>query len=76
MFSYRPGEKEDGTIHFCVDYHKLDDATHKDAHPLPRIDDILEAFQRVKYGKTFKETLTNLKLVLGLLPQYNLFAQA
>ncbi len=35
--------KKDGTIRFCVDYHKLNDVTHKDAYLLPRIDDILEA---------------------------------
>ncbi len=35
--------KKDGTISFCVDYRKLNDATHKDAYPLLRIDDILEA---------------------------------
>ncbi len=41
--------KKDGTIHFCVDYHKLNDATHKDAYPLQRIDDILEALRGAKY---------------------------
>ncbi len=35
--------KKDGTIRFCVDYHKLNDVTHKDTYPLPRIDDIQEA---------------------------------
>ncbi len=35
--------KKDGTIHFCVDYRKLNDMTHKDTYPLPRIDDILDA---------------------------------
>ncbi len=37
------------TIHFCVDYRKLNNATHKDAYPLPRIDDIVEALRGAKY---------------------------
>ncbi len=40
--------KKDDTIRFSVDYHKLNDATHKDAYPLPRIDDILEALPGAK----------------------------
>ncbi len=35
--------KKDGTIPFCVDYSKLNDASNKDAYPLMRIDDILES---------------------------------
>ncbi len=35
--------KKDGTIDFCVDYHKLNDVTHKDSYLLPRIVDILDA---------------------------------
>ncbi len=41
--------KKDGTIRFCVDHHKLNDAKHKDAYPLPRIDVILEALTGEKY---------------------------
>ncbi len=41
--------KKDGTICFCVDYCKLNDVTHKDAYPLLRIDDILEALRGAKY---------------------------
>ncbi len=37
--------KKDGTTRFCVDYRKLNDATRKDAYPLPQIDDTLDALQ-------------------------------
>ncbi len=40
--------KKDGTIRFCVDYSKLNDVTHKDAYPLPRINDILDALRGAK----------------------------
>ncbi len=34
--------KKDSTWRFCVDYSRLNDVTHKDSYPLPRIDDALD----------------------------------
>ncbi len=36
-------KKKDGTQRFCIDYRDLNDVTEKDAYPLPRIDDTLDA---------------------------------
>ena len=46
-------KKKDNTIRFCVDFRKVNDATIKDAHPLPRIDDTLESL----YGACYFSTL-------------------
>lgn len=35
--------KKDGTYRFCVDYRKLNNVTKKDAYPLPRVDENLDA---------------------------------
>ena len=35
-------KKKDGTLHFCVDFQKLNSVTQKDAEPIPRIDETLE----------------------------------
>ena len=34
--------KKDGTYRFCVDFRRVNTVTRKDAHPMPRVDDILD----------------------------------
>jgi hypothetical protein len=41
--------KKNGERRFCVDYRKLNNVTKKDAYPLPRIDDLLDAIGPAKY---------------------------
>ena len=41
--------KKDSSLRFCVDFRQLDAATVKDAHPLPRIDDLLDALHGAKW---------------------------
>ena len=38
-------KKKDGTVRFCIDYRKLNTITEKDAYPLPRIEDNLDALK-------------------------------
>ena len=45
--------KKDGSSRFCVDYRKLNEATRKDAYPLPRIDTCLDALGGSKIFSTF-----------------------
>ena len=45
-------KNKDGKFRFCVDYRKLNSATKKDVHRLPRMDDLIDALQGSKYFST------------------------
>ena len=45
-------KKKDGSLHFCVDFRQLNTATVKDAHPIPLIDDLLDALHRARWFST------------------------
>ena len=44
--------KKSGDLRFCIDYRKLNQITRKDAHPLPRVDDLLDSVGHAKYFTT------------------------
>ncbi|MES9884702.1 MAG: RNase H-like domain-containing protein [Sedimenticola sp.] len=44
--------KKDWSIRFCIDYRKLNAVTIKDAYPLPRMDDSLDALSGSKWFST------------------------
>ena len=45
-------KKKDGTLRFCIDYRKVNAVTRKDAYPLPRVDDALDALASCKWFTT------------------------
>ena len=44
--------KKDGSLRFCIDYRKLNAVTIRDAYPIPRIDDTLDALEEAKFIST------------------------
>ena len=49
-------KKKDGKFRFCIDYRQLNQVTIKDQYPLPRIDDLLDTFEKAKYFTTLDLT--------------------
>ncbi len=45
-------DKKDGTKRFCVDYRGLNAATKKDVYPIPRVEDVLERLNGMRYFTT------------------------
>ncbi len=45
-------KKKDGSLHMCVDYRLLNGKTRKDAFPLPRIDESLDALTGARWFST------------------------
>jgi hypothetical protein len=41
--------KKSGELRFCIDYHRLNQITRNDEHPLPRVDDLLDSVGNAKY---------------------------
>lgn len=44
--------KKDGSLRFCVDYRKINAVTHKDAFPLPRIEETLTSLSQAEWFST------------------------
>ena len=45
-------KKKDCSLRFCVDFRQLNAATVKDAHPIPHIDDLLNALHEARWFST------------------------
>ena len=57
--------KKSGEIHLCMDYQKLNSITVRDAFPLPRIDEALQAVHSSNWFSSFDLAQGYLQLVDG-----------
>ena len=55
-FQLLPVKKKNGKIRWCIDFRKLNDATIKDAYPLPNIDDLMARLAGNKVFTTLDQT--------------------
>ena len=57
--------KKDGTLYFCVDFHRLNAHTKKDSYPLPQIQEALESMAGVMHFSMmdFKSRFWQVKMV-------------
>lgn len=44
--------KKDETVRFCCDYRRLNQVTHKDAYPLPQVEESLDALGKAQLFST------------------------
>ena len=56
--------KKSGEIHLCIDYQKLNSITVRDAFPLPRIDEALQAVHSSNWFISFDPTQGYLQLAM------------
>ncbi|KAL7859568.1 hypothetical protein SRHO_G00147150 [Serrasalmus rhombeus] len=69
-------KKKDGSLRMCVDYRLLNAKTRKDAFPLPRIEESLDALSGARwFWPVVAQHLERLDLVLGWLQQEGLKAK-
>nr|GEW14236.1 hypothetical protein [Tanacetum cinerariifolium] len=73
-------KKKNGSFKMCIDYKELNKLTIKNYYPLPRIDDLFDQFQGLRYFskidlRTKEKQEIHLGLILELLKKEKLYAK-